>query len=260
MALLDYDGKPLSLMEPGLHPEVEDLLQELPSAVHKVLRIFLLSQHLQTIRDLSALHADDLTEAFKATPPDFTLGHRAAVRRLCAAARERFETTSVASACVTAHQQFGEYHDSAPQTPRMSRIDGWSKVTRAQQGESKALRSPRSQSNINGYTRAVVRSPRNASSSRTGCVSGRDGLQSEASRSSTLCSQGGSFGRAGSNGGNSGRETLWTRMYDKADGSPGPSHRAASQFSARPASPRAVMGTAPRPADLWASTLGVRSP
>jgi len=87
----------------------------------------------------------------------------------------------------------------------------------------------------------------------------RGGVQSEASRCSLHMSKG-SFGRAGSNSGQSGRETLWSRLLDKAEASPGPALHPVSQFSARPASPRAVMGTTPRPADLFASTFGVRGP
>mmetsp|Transcript_120829 Transcript_120829/g.352995 ORF Transcript_120829/g.352995 Transcript_120829/m.352995 type:complete len:262 (+) Transcript_120829:62-847(+) len=259
MAPIDLDGKFVSSPEPGLHPDVEELLQELPLAVHKVIRIFLLSQQLDTVRDLAALHADDLTEAFKATPPDFTLGHRAAMRRLCTAARERFGTPPAGATHVAARQPLGEYHDNMPQTPTTCRGEGWNKVPRSPRGSKEsAARSPRSAGNHGDRAKSPVRSPRTTSPSRWSVH--REGAPSEASTSrSGFGASKGSFGRAWSNC-QSGRETLWSRLMDKAsDGTGGPGlHQHASQFGARPASPRAVMGTTPRPADLFASTIGVR--
>jgi len=52
-----------------------------------VVKDFLAEQNLSRLDELASLHQDDLTEAFKAVPADFTLGHRAVVRRLCAAAK-----------------------------------------------------------------------------------------------------------------------------------------------------------------------------
>eukprot|EP00421_Protoceratium_reticulatum_P066324 CAMPEP_0168429408 /NCGR_PEP_ID=MMETSP0228-20121227/37354_1 /TAXON_ID=133427 /ORGANISM="Protoceratium reticulatum, Strain CCCM 535 (=CCMP 1889)" /LENGTH=232 /DNA_ID=CAMNT_0008443491 /DNA_START=1 /DNA_END=696 /DNA_ORIENTATION=- len=75
-------GEQVAIRPDGL----EELLRELAGPLRLTVRCFLSAQRLDSLEDLAALHADDLTAAFVAAPADFTLGHRAAVRRLCAAA------------------------------------------------------------------------------------------------------------------------------------------------------------------------------
>jgi len=74
--------------------EFDELVGEVPLLVHKVVKDFLAEQNLNTLDDMASLHQDDLTEVFKAVPAEFTLGHRAVVRRLCVAARMRIMTVT----------------------------------------------------------------------------------------------------------------------------------------------------------------------
>jgi len=96
-------------MEVRRDSEFDELIGEVPLLVRQVVKDFLKEQNLNTLDDMASLHQDDLTEAFKVVPADFTLGHRSVVRRLCAAARMRVTTgaqvPSNATACVR-HESF----------------------------------------------------------------------------------------------------------------------------------------------------------
>lgn len=81
-------------MEASRDYQFDELFGEVPSGLRPAVRDFLEEQHLNTLAAMASLHQDDLTEAFKAVPADFTLGHRAVVRRLCASAKDRVMTTA----------------------------------------------------------------------------------------------------------------------------------------------------------------------
>lgn len=73
---------------------LDELLQELPAEQREEVRAFLREQELEELEDLAAVTVGDLTEAFKAKPAEFTLGHRSAVRSLCTLAQERREAVA----------------------------------------------------------------------------------------------------------------------------------------------------------------------
>lgn len=79
-------------MEASRDNEFDDLLCEVPLHLRLAVKDFLEEQDLNTLDDMASLHQDDLTEVFKAVPAEFTLGHRAVVRRLCASAKRHVMT------------------------------------------------------------------------------------------------------------------------------------------------------------------------
>mmetsp|Transcript_59525 Transcript_59525/g.184684 ORF Transcript_59525/g.184684 Transcript_59525/m.184684 type:complete len:538 (-) Transcript_59525:15-1628(-) len=64
----------------------EEITEGVPVALRAGVSAFLKAHGLEALGELAAAAPEDLTQAFAAEPPDFTLGHRAAVRRLREAA------------------------------------------------------------------------------------------------------------------------------------------------------------------------------
>lgn len=240
--------------------ELNSLIDELIPAVREVIKDFLVTQQLDTVADLASLHQDDLTEAFKAANVDFTLGHRAAVRRLCAVARVRNEASLLL--CGNPSQS-GRPQRKTPHMDSDSRgsTTTLTTATNPKAGSCSTLSDDREggQEERRG-TRSGRSSMRSPSPARETQAPREAAIGSLSSRSCQALQSncGPKWGPCGRFSPAYGRETTWSRLAEKADSGPGFHQVGNVALTTRPASPRVVIGRARRPSDLFASTIGER--
>jgi len=239
-------------MEARRDSEFDEIVSEVPPLMRHMVKDFLAEQNLHTLDDMASLHQDDLTEAFKSVKADFTLGHRAVVRRLCAAARIRIATMTQLSRNVVAQ--------TPQETSRQEELQGAAKILEKARSPSPASRQyfQHSENEQQGSLFAWENARSSSPASRQRFQRAELQKSSSANRDPSPVMQcrtpnrpafpkAGVFSRAGARTNDCCRETTWSQLADRVDNKIAFHEVNNATSLIRPSSPRASIGKSRRP-------------